>query len=243
MQIIPLSEGRYTIDGTKVFVPFDPLRDDLMQRPRGSLLVEIQPFAVITKKDVIVLDTGLGYKTASGEMLIHENLRKAGIEPEAVTKVLVSHLHKDHAGGILCNGAPAFPRAMYFINRSEWDYAMQTGMPSYQTDDFSELSSFSNVTWLDGKGRIGEDIRYEVCGGHCPNHTVFFISEDSETVFFGGDVAPQWQQMKTRYITKYDAEPRRSMELRQAWWKEGLEKGWKFLFYHDISHPVMPSDN
>lgn len=61
MKIIPLSEGSFTIDHTKIFLPFEPAKDDLQQRPRGSLLVEIQPFLVETKKDLILLDTGLGF--------------------------------------------------------------------------------------------------------------------------------------------------------------------------------------
>jgi len=62
MQIFPLSEGAFTIDKTKRFVPFDLEKDDLQQRTTGSLLVEIQPFAVITSEDVLVIDTGLGFE-------------------------------------------------------------------------------------------------------------------------------------------------------------------------------------
>ncbi len=59
MQIIPLSEGSFTIDKSKLFVPFNTHSDDLQRRGIGSLLVEIQPFAVITSEDVLLLDTGL----------------------------------------------------------------------------------------------------------------------------------------------------------------------------------------
>ncbi|MGH2645024.1 MAG: hypothetical protein ACRDE2_13810 [Chitinophagaceae bacterium] len=48
MQIIPLSEGSFTIDATKEVIPFDVATDNLQQRTRGSLLVEIQPFLRIT---------------------------------------------------------------------------------------------------------------------------------------------------------------------------------------------------
>ena len=48
MKIFPLSEGSFTIDQTKVFIPFDVRSDNLNERPRGSLLVEIQPFVLIT---------------------------------------------------------------------------------------------------------------------------------------------------------------------------------------------------
>jgi hypothetical protein len=59
MIIHPLSEGQFTVDQTKVFVPFDASQHQLTARPAGSLLVEIQPFVVITSQDVILLDAGL----------------------------------------------------------------------------------------------------------------------------------------------------------------------------------------
>ena len=99
MKIIPLSEGSFTIDKTKLFVPFDEAKDDLQQRPVGSLLVEVQPFIVVTSEDVLLLDTGLGFEK-DGTMQLHRNMMDAGIDPGEVTKVLLSHLHKDHAGGV-----------------------------------------------------------------------------------------------------------------------------------------------
>ena len=100
MKIIPLSEGSFTIDQTKVFIPFDKSTDNLRDRATGSLLVEIQPFAIETGRDVLLLDTGLGFHNRDGIMQIHQNLLDNGIQPLAVTHVLLSHLHKDHAGGI-----------------------------------------------------------------------------------------------------------------------------------------------
>src|ERR671912_1979840 len=82
----PLSEGSFTIDKTKLFVPFDEEKDELQERPVGSLLVEIQPFIVITSKDILLLDTGLGFNDkASGQMQLHVNIVNAGIKPEQVT--------------------------------------------------------------------------------------------------------------------------------------------------------------
>ena len=52
MHIYPLSEGSFTIDQTKVFVPFNTNIENLQERPKGSILVEIQPFVIITEKDI-----------------------------------------------------------------------------------------------------------------------------------------------------------------------------------------------
>ncbi|MBL7748628.1 MAG: MBL fold metallo-hydrolase, partial [Chitinophagaceae bacterium] len=99
MRIIPLSEGTFTIDKTKLFVPFDDDNHDLKDRPAGSLLVEIQPFVVITSRDILLLDTGLGFEK-NGVLQLHQNLAEAGINPSEITKVLMTHLHKDHAGAV-----------------------------------------------------------------------------------------------------------------------------------------------
>lgn len=60
MKIIPLSEGAFTVDQSKKFIPFNIETDDLQQRNKGSILVEIQPFVIITSNDILLLDTGLG---------------------------------------------------------------------------------------------------------------------------------------------------------------------------------------
>jgi glyoxylase-like metal-dependent hydrolase (beta-lactamase superfamily II) len=251
MKIIPLSEGAFTIDKTKRFVPFDTGHDDLQQRPVGSLLVEVQPFSIVTTDDVIVIDTGLGFEK-DGKLQIHANLEKAGIDPGKVTKVLLSHLHKDHAGGICpgggagagvrtgAGGGLSFPNARYYVQRRELEYAYEKGPTSYLTDELECLKTSPQVVFLDGDGVLDGYIRYRVTGAHCPWHQVFWIVDCGETVFFGGDVAPTLQQMKSRFIAKYDYDGKRAMELRQEWWEQGRKEGWTFLFYHDVKVPVWP---
>lgn len=247
MNIIPLSEGSFTIDKTKVFVPFNTGTEELNDRPTGSLLVEIQPFVIVTEKDVILLDTGLGYTGADGTPQLHHNLLKAGINPANVTKVLMSHLHKDHAGGITIRNKQSdqrfisFPYATYYVQKREFEYAMAAGTASYITEDYALLEEFSRVAWLDeDDGLIDHYIHYQLTGAHSKFHQVFWIKENDRTAFFGGDVAPQLQQMKSRFIAKYDFDGKKCMELRQQWWLEGQKQGWTFLFYHDIKSPVFP---
>lgn len=250
IQIVPLSEGAFTVDKTKVFNPFDPETEILNSRPVGSMLVEIQPFVVITNNDVILLDTGLGYNDADGKPQLHNNLLKAGINPTQVTKVLMSHLHKDHAGGITLTDNRtgerfiSFPYATYYVQKREFDFAMEAGNASYISEDFSLLQDFSRVDWLtNDEGWIGDHIHYQLTGAHSKFHQVFSIISDRGTVFFGGDDAPQLQQMKNRFVAKYDYDGKKCMELRQQWWQEGQEKGWTFLFYHDIKTPVWGENN
>jgi glyoxylase-like metal-dependent hydrolase (beta-lactamase superfamily II) len=242
MKIIPLSEGSFTVDKTKIFIPFEVTNDQLLERARGSLLVEVQPFVIITSKDILLIDTGLGFEK-KGELQIHTNLKENGIDPGQITKVLMSHLHKDHAGGIskrdkFGNYHLAFPNARYYVQQKEFDFAMDAGFPSYMTEEISALFRNSQVEWLNGDGIIEGTIKYEITGAHSPFHQVFWIEEDNAILFFGGDDAPQLQQMKNKFIAKYDYNGKKCMELRQQWWQMAPSQGWTFLFYHDIKTPV-----
>lgn len=242
MKIIPLSEGTFTIDQTKKFIPFDDAADELKARPSGSLLVEIQPFLVITSRDILLLDMGLGFET-NGTLQLHNNLIEAGINPSEVTKVLLTHLHKDHAGaaGIERDGLGerlSLPNARYYVQRAELAYAFEKGFPSYTTRELECLRNNNQVELLDGPGMIDDYIEYAISGAHALYHQVFWIREEGKTIFFGGDEAPQLQQMKHRFAAKYDYDGKKAMELRQQWWHQGEKEKWTFLFYHDVKHPL-----
>lgn len=243
MRIIPLSEGSFTVDKTKVFVPYDEEQHELQDRSRGSLLVEVQPFVIITSNDILLLDTGLGFSKENGELQLHRNLMNAGIEPASITKVLISHLHKDHAGGVSMQevkGSPvlSFPGATYYLQRKEFDNAISRGKPSYITEEFEMLGNSPNVIFLDGDGSIDNYIHYEITAAHSLFHQVFRIEEVDEKIFFGADDAPQLQQMKHKFVAKYDHDGKKAAALRSEWWQRGRKEGWTFLFYHDIKHAV-----
>lgn len=244
MEIIPLSEGTFTIDHSKQFIPFNNDTDNLQERNRGSLLVEIQPFVVITSKDVLLLDTGLGFTNPDGTLQLHQNLLDHNINPSDITKVLMSHLHKDHAGGvsmkdhILNRYFPSFPSATYYVQKKELEYALEKGLPSYIPEEIEILGESDNVVFLDGSGTIDGYIHYELTGAHSPFHQVYTITEGDEIIFFGADDAPQLSQMKSRFIAKYDYDGKKCMELRQQWWEEAQKEKWTFLFYHDVKNPL-----
>ena len=240
MKFIPLSEGSFTIDSTKQFLPFDENTEVLTDRPTGSLLVEVQPFVVITEKDIIVLDTGLGFEK-NGTPQLHLNLLQAGIQPSSVTKVLLTHLHKDHSGGVGqeregLGSRLSFVNATYYVQQKELQFAFEKGFPSFITEELECLKNNAQLVLTNGEGWIDDYIEFRISGGHSPFHQVFWIRENGETVFYGGDEAPQLKQMKNRFVAKYDYDGKKAMELRKQWWEEGQQNKWTFLFYHDVKN-------
>lgn len=241
MKIIPLSEGSFTVDASKKFLPFKPETDELGERNRGSLLVEIQPFAVVTEKDIVLLDTGLGIVDENGQFQLYKNLINNGIYPDDVTKVVMSHLHKDHVGGLVnpFTKQLSFEQADYYVQKRELDYAFEKGLPSYDPESLEILKNSDKLQLLEGdNGDIDGYIYYEVTGAHSKFHQVIWVKEGNEIAFFGGDDASQLGQMKRRFAAKYDYDGKKANKLREKWWEQGTNDGWTFLFYHDVKHPL-----
>ena len=104
-------------------------------------------------------------------------------------------------------------------------------------EEISVIEDNLNTIWLtEDEGIIDGYIKYQMTAAHCPFHQVFWIEDNNEIYFFGGDDAPQLQQMKSKFVAKYDYNGKKCMELRNYWWQTGAEK-WTFLFYHDIKTP------
>jgi len=235
LKIVALYEGSYSVDASKKFISFNPDVDKVSDRP-ASLFIFIQPFLVKTEKDLILIDTGLGYQNDNNELILHQNIIKAGYLPENITKVLMSHLHYDHSGGMVVerNGKleVSFENAEYFVQRGEWETAYSKNSSSYKTEIFDVLQRSGQLVFIDGDGTINDEISYEITGGHTEYHQVFYIKENDETVFFGADVVPEPEQLQRKFVAKYDLDGRKSMELRIEFAQKAGQGNWICLFYH-----------
>lgn len=235
MQVHTLYEGSYSVDATKKFIPFDPAVHQAKDRP-ASLFVYVQPFLVQFDGKLFLLDTGLGFSDENGELILHKNIRKAGFNPEDVDYVLMSHLHFDHAGGMVhrYNGDIdlSFPHATYVINRGEWEAANSSQSSSYDSEIFEYLQRHATIDLIEGSGEYMPGVQYEFTGAHCPNHQVFLLGNGEQQVFFGGDVWPEPEEILRKFIAKYDFDGRLAMEQREEFAQRAIDSKWKCLFYH-----------
>ena len=238
MQVFTLYEGSYSVDATKKFLPFNPETDHPKDRP-ASLFIHVQPFLVKLENDLILFDTGLGYSNEKGQLILHENIKKAGFKPEEVTMVLMSHLHFDHSGGMIHQVGDkvelSFPDAVYVIQRGEWENAFTNTSSSYKTEIFDFLQRNAQLNFIEGSGQLTPEISYELTGAHCPFHQVFLLDDGTDKVFFGGDVLPEPEELLRKFIAKYDFDGRKAMELREEFGQKAAAEHWNCLFYHGKS--------
>jgi len=139
-----------------------------------------------SKTDIILFDIGggHGYQPSDGRFL--HNLRAAGFDAAAVTKIVFTHAHPDHIAATLASdGTLQFPNATYFVGAAEWDYWMD---PDFFTKSPQAIHGFGRGAQRDlgaVKDRVvmlkpGDDvvsgIRAIDTAGHTPGHLSFEIS-------------------------------------------------------------------
>jgi len=238
MKIIPLNEGIFTVTKDKIFTKIT--REEVEVANLELLKMSVCPFLIVLPDDLILLDAGLGWVNAAKPVIV-QLIEEAGYRAQDVTKVLLSHLHKDHIDGLgymdgddfVCN----FPNAGIYLQQNELTYALgEIGSHSFNQDVLEKVAELPNLVFMtDNQGSVGNFIHYEVTGGHTPFHQVFWIKEGGVTAFYGADNLPQKSYLKFHIAYKSDFDGVTAKEQRQKWEQQAKEEHWTVLFYHDFS--------
>ncbi len=137
-------------------------------QPTDHIPLSIDALLVKTGNRVVLIDTGMGPK-AHGVLI--ESLAKAGVKPDQITDVLITHSHPDHIGGLLtADGASAFPKAVIRMTDTEW--AVLKGDPQ-QAGFITAVGS--QVQPFIGGAEVLPGITSVVLKGHTPGHTGYEI--------------------------------------------------------------------
>jgi glyoxylase-like metal-dependent hydrolase (beta-lactamase superfamily II) len=196
--------------------------------PKGSIVAPFNPIVVNTGAKLVLIDTGYGPGIGPTVGLLPATLAAAGIDPNTIDIVLISHMHGDHILGLKHpDGALAFPNAEIKVPAVDWAYWMSDDNMSRAPEGFQKATFgfnrkiFSNltdkVTRYDWGKEVAPGITSVETAGHTPGHTSFVIASGSGRLYFQGDVTnvpdlflrnPDWQVM-------FDSEPERAVVTRR----------------------------
>ncbi|WP_315737244.1 MULTISPECIES: MBL fold metallo-hydrolase [unclassified Bradyrhizobium] len=168
--------------------------------------VPISTFVVRLKGKTVLCDAGgggqvQGYNSdsifISGRLL--DNLKAAGIRPEDIDTILISHFHPDHIFGLLGEdtNAPVFPSAEIIVAAAEYkfwtDASLTSRLPPWRQSLARRIQSvipgWKNVLPVEGEDEVVPGIRFVSVPGHTPGHTAFHLSSGAEQLMISGDTA------------------------------------------------------
>ncbi len=231
-EVTALSDGTHpfpidtVVEGVSKKEIAEDLRRDFLDAPvQGS----INAFLVNTGAKLILIDSGAGvlYGACCGRMMA--NLRAAGYRPEDVDEILLTHLHKDHVGGVIVDGAMAFPNAVLRVNRTEADYwldaANKPKAPAFLSTFFDAASASvapyvaaGRFVPFSGDVELEPGIRAIATPGHTPGHTTYRIESGGKTMLAWGDVihVASIQLRNPQASVEYDTDAPAARRSRRA---------------------------
>jgi glyoxylase-like metal-dependent hydrolase (beta-lactamase superfamily II) len=252
-----LDEGSLRLDGGAMFRVLPRALWTRLAPPddRNRILCAMRPLLVRTAGQAILIETGIGprcrdarfnamYGVTAGAG-IESGLEDLGLTPEQVDRVVLTHMHFDHGGGVLVPGEEGprlrFPNARVVVQRREWEDSRE-GCPlsraSYLEDDYAPIEAAGRFELVDGDVELAPGLHLQVVGGHTRAHQMARIESGGETVVFWGDLIPTAAHLRPHYVMAYDLYPRRTWEVKERLVSRAVEEGWICVFYHEPETPL-----
>jgi glyoxylase-like metal-dependent hydrolase (beta-lactamase superfamily II) len=219
----------------------DALFDDVEPAELEAALDGPQPadvpyhcLLVRTAEAVVLVDTGLGSAEhpfgGSGGGLWGE-LERHGVTPEEVDVVVVTHGHLDHIGGLVRDGAPAFPRARYAMSRLDWELwtseAQLAEMSPLSSGPAREhlppLAAAGVLDLVDGEGEVAPGVRVVPAPGHTPGHMAVEVA--GEILYLTDAVLHPLQASRPEWGQGLDRDPAVGVATRRAFLARAAEQG------------------
>lgn len=163
-----------------------------------NVVIEQNALVINTGDKLVLFDTGLGAVTMFGTTTgrLRSSLREAGILPEQIDAVVLSHAHPDHVAGLVDGrGRRNFPNAQVYLSQADHDFWTDEKKLTGELKDFVRIARASLGPY---RGRIihfrdGQEIIPGITAmaapGHTVGHSVFMIASETKSLCYAGDLA------------------------------------------------------
>jgi glyoxylase-like metal-dependent hydrolase (beta-lactamase superfamily II) len=186
-----------------------------------------------------------GVEESDHQLLIH--LKALGLKHEDIDYVILSHLHFDHAGGLLPTYAEIqagqrnllFPKAHYVVGREAWERAKQPHVrdrASFIPGMTQQLEASGRLLVIDTPELPGipkEQVWFRFSSGHTPGHMHTVVRGVRETMLFAGDLIPGRTWVHLPITMGYDRFPEQLIDEKAELYKDAVPGSWKIFFTHD----------
>ena len=204
----------------------------------------------------VLFETGIGaffepkmrerFGVVEAQHVLLESLAQAGVSHEDVDVVVLSHLHFDHAGGLLApwhEGQPPrllFPNATFVVGAAHWARAKRPhprDRASFIPELAGLLEASGRLEVVDGEHSraLGEAVRFHHSDGHTPGLMLAEIvgAGGQGGVVFCADLIPGRPWVHLPVTMGYDRSPELLIDEKRGFLEDMLARGVRLYFTHD----------
>ena len=214
----------------------------------SRLLQSLNLLHVQTSEANLLLETGmLAAGNTQQDEVVHsvsarDALLTARIDPDALRYVLPSHLHRDHAGGLVTSsGAAAFPKATIVAPQAEIDAVASRGARGPAPHDAPLLQALfaeSEPEPFISERQLLPQVELRLLGGHTPGSQATIMRGSERTLLFMGDLFMRPWQANPRWVTAFDDAAWVSVDAKAAIFAEAAAEHWLIVQSHELAAPV-----
>lgn len=255
-EVSAVAAERIRLDGGAMFgvVPKPLWEKTNPADDRNRVTLALRVLVLRGEGRVAIVDAGVGGKVDARFRDIYaverdpglpEALAARGIAADAVTDVILTHLHFDHAGGSTRRdgerAVPTFARAAYHVQGVQLEHAKapnERDRASYLLENWAPLEE-AGVLRVHAPGdEILPGVFARVVNGHTPGQQMIVVGDGAGDLAFPCDLVPLAPHLATPYVMAYDLEPLVTMREKREWLPRWADGGTVLVFAHDPTTPA-----
>lgn len=255
MQLYSIETGNLKLDGGAMFgvVPKSIWNKSYPSDENNLCNWSMRCLLVVDGDRKILIDNGIGDKQddrflkhyhLNGEDTLEKSLAKAGFSSDDITDMVLTHLHFDHCGGSIKRNdsgdlVPAFKNATYWISTPQWEWATNPNRrekASFLKENILPIQESGQLNLVEKDEEIFPGFRLVFFNGHTEGQMIPHITFKGKTVVFMADLLPSTAHVPMPYVMSYDTRPLITMQDKDRFYKEAIEKEYILFFEHDLYH-------
>ena len=245
--------GKFGLDGGAMFgvVPKTMWAKLLPADDKNRIPMVMRTLLIQGQGRTILVDTGMGAGYDSKYNKIYDvdetvtltaSLASAGLAVTDVTDLILTHLHFDHAAGIVVPDGDGrrllFPQATHHVQKRQYDHALAPNprdRASYFRERIEIMEHEGVLSLHDGEWSFAPGIDLVTVHGHTPGQQLVKVSDGKQTLFYCGDLFPTSAHLPIPFVMSYDLDPVLAMQEKEVLIEQAYREQWLLFFEHDAN--------